>query len=229
MMMVDSVFLNWLRYRSYWSYNSIIIIIGENRSGKSFMGCGLCEQLDYGFNENKIVFDMETFLDFVDKAKPCWLLFDEVGCSLDRSEWWSTENRIFGQVSEAYGKLGINLVMTLPSLGMLSRHGLEMAHFFIRMLGRGVGRVYQNWKNPLTGQHRPFTIGHVVNMMPSPRLWKVYEQKKMVFLDKKKAEWKELYNTKKLSRILTSKRIQNKINENSNPLYQTFDVKGLLV
>jgi len=66
-------------------------------------------------------------------------------------------------------------------------------------------------------------------MMPSPRLWKVYEQKKMVFLDKKKAEWKELYNTKKLSRILTSKRIQNKINENSNPLYQTFDVKGLLV
>jgi hypothetical protein len=219
----ESIFCNYLRYRQHFSFNSIIIIIGENRMGKSYFGCGLCENLDPNFNANKIVFDMETFLDFVDKAEPCWLLFDEVGCSLDRSEWWSTENRIFGQISEAYGKLGINLIMTLPSLGMLSRHGLEMSHFFIRMLSRGVARVYQNWKNPLTGQQHPFTIGHIVNLNPSKELWKAYEDKKMIFLNKKKTEWKQLYNTKKMSRLLTAQKIRNKVNFDVNPANQFSD------
>lgn len=221
----DSVFCNYLRYRQHFSFNTIIIVVGDKRMGKSFLACALGEMMDAKFNVDNIVFDLDAFLDFVDKAEPCWLVYDEIGVTLDRYTWFSTENRIFGQCAETYGKLGINLIMTLPKLEMLSKNGLAMCDFFINMLRRGIGRIYINRKYPLDihGKFRTPILGHMVDASPSPELWKVYEEKKMAYLKSLTKGWKEQYKTTKLKAMLTSKRIRNKVEQDTNPMLQIAD------
>jgi hypothetical protein len=198
--------------------------------GKSFLALALAEMLDTNFDVDKVVFDLDSFLNYVDKAKPCWIVFDETQVIADKYQWYSVENRIFGQVTETYGKLGINLIMTLPSLAMLSMNGLLMADFFINMLRRGIGRIYMNSKYPLDthGKFRTRLLGNIVDAEPSDELWFKYEEKKIKYLKEMTKGWKEKYHTDKLKKILTSKRLQAKFDAETNPLYHTFDTKKLL-
>ena len=207
MKMSDSIFIKMLKYRQYWDYNTILVIVGGARIGKSWCACGLAELLDPNFNKDKIIFSLKEFLKFVKSGKSCWLVFDEVGVTFSAYEWWSIENRIFGHVTEAFGKLNINLILTLPSISMLSKQGLAMTHYFIEMKRRGIGRIYLNYTIPIMGKRRVMTLGHLVGCSPTKKLWDSYEEKKMDFLNKKSDEWESLYKEHQLKGQLKAQRI----------------------
>lgn len=208
--MSNSTFVNYLKWREAQEFNCIIVIVGGAGMGKSWMGCALGEQLDNKFNSKKVIFTLAEFLDVVKRQEPCWLVFDECGLTLDRYSFWSIENRIFGHVTESFRKLGINLIMTLPSISMLSRQGLAMVHFIIDMKRRGLGRVYQNREIPIMGKRQVRILGHVWNLTPSKRLWYEYEEKKVNFLKEKSSEWAIVYKAHQLKGMNKAKRILQK-------------------
>jgi hypothetical protein len=203
--------INYLNFRSYHSYNSILVIVGENRTGKSYMALALAYMLDNNFNTDHIIFTFKEFLQFVKAQKSCWIIFDEIGLTASGSEWWSLENRLIGYITQSFGRLNINLIMTLPSLNMLSRQGFAMTTIVIRMLKRRVGRVYKIIKDPIKGKLYPYTIGHIrIGNIPKD-ISLPYERKKINFLHDKSAEWEKQYNSymDKMTTKFTPKPVQN--------------------
>jgi len=221
-----SVFVRWLKHRERRMFNCIMVVVGGAGIGKSWLAVALGQRLDPKFSINSIIFSFREFLEVVKKQKSCWLVFDEVGLTLDRASHWSLENRLFGHVSESFRKLQINLIMTLPSISMLSRQGLAMVHYIIAMRYRGMARVYENKEWPLTGQRRTPSFGHLKNLNPDRNLWQQYEDKKIKFLKDKAKEWGEVYSAHQLKGKLKTQRIFRKAQstqqvENFQPVFSS--------
>ena len=182
-----------IRYNSMHRKNNIIIIVGKQRSGKTYAGLKLCETYDEKFNKDAVCFDMKKFMKFIQKKRNRWVLFDEVGLEFDNILWYTLPARIIKYVCETYASRQINLVMTLPHLANLGLHIKTLSHFIIRMFRPKYGvligistdyihtGLYYKWLQWLE-------FGY-----PSQEVVKDYERLKDNFLTDKSFEWcKEL-------------------------------------
>ena len=144
--------LKWLNNNDY---NVNILMVGRNRIGKTYGALDLVYSLNKFFQNgiaeswdtNKpIKFWIFNLLDLIKKTEefkkmniPIWLVYEEVGESLGSHEWWSLPNRIFAKITQTWGSLKINLVMTLPKSKELSTTALAQIHYGIEVTSRGKG------------------------------------------------------------------------------------------
>jgi len=187
---LDTTILHRMTHRQ----NCIIIIVGQQRSGKSYAGLQLCEYYDPKFDRDSICFGMRQFMKFVRTNKRNrWILFDEVGVEFDNYLWFTIPNRVMKYIAETYASRQLHLVMTLPHLSGLLKQTRSLSHFIIKMfypskgilIGIGTDYIHPKmWYQYL--QLLDFD-------KPSKGIIKDYEKKKDEFLTQKAIDWsKEL-------------------------------------
>jgi len=172
--------------------NTIIIIVGKQRSGKSYAGLQLCSIWDDTFGSEKIFFEVADFLKWESQRKKIrweWALLDEMGIEADSHRWQMESARILKYVLEAGAFRKINLILTVPYFSMIIRQGRGLAHFLILMIRQGYGwlyvldadyyrdKLYHWWWHSI---HFPLPPKHIIVD---------YERKKARYWAKKVDEW----------------------------------------
>jgi len=188
----DFNFLDTVEWLQRTRQNVIIVIVGKQRSGKSYAALRICQEFDSKFSEDNVCFGMKEFMHFVRNYKKRWIIFDEAGVEFDRQTWWTIPNRVMKYVAETYASRQLNLVMTLPHLEGLLKQTKVLSHFIIRMWKPGKGlllgigtdyihpTLYYKWLQFLEFDY------------PRRSIVKFYERKKDEFLTKKGIEWSEM-------------------------------------
>lgn len=201
----DFDFLETLKYRAKHRQNNIIIIVGRQRSGKSWAGLKICEYMDKKFDRNAMCFGMKQFMNFVKNYKRRWILFDEIGVELDSATWWTIPNRIMKYVAETYASRQLNLVMTLPHLSGMLKQTRILSHFIIRMLHPSKGILIGISTDYIHEQLYYKWLQFLEFDRPSPSIIRTYEKKKDEFLSEKAIEWENLIvmtpDTKRISEL----------------------------
>jgi hypothetical protein len=177
-----------IKYNLDHRKNVLVIIVGQQRSGKSYAGLQLCETYDSKFDKNAICFSMKDFMQFVRTQRNKWVLFDEVGVEFDNVLWWSTPIRIMKYIVETYASRQINLVMTLPNLVGMSTAIKDLSYFIIRMHQPRYGLLIGIWTDHISKMGYKW-LQHLEFGMPSQSIIEDYEKKKDSFLSKKSIDW----------------------------------------
>lgn len=183
-----------IRYRMDHRQNCIIIIVGQQRSGKTYAGLQLCEMYDPKFNKDQICLGMKPFMKIVrSRRRNRWVLFDEVGVEFDNYMWFSIPNRVLKYVAETYASRGLHLVMTLPHLSGLLKQTRVLSHFIIRMYYPGAGMLVGIGTDFIRPKVYYKHLQKLIFGMPSDKIVKEYEKIKDDFLSQKAIDWsKEL-------------------------------------
>lgn len=177
-----------VRYNLDHRQNVIVIIVGRQRSGKSYAGLKMCETYDPKFDKNAMCFSMKDFMEFVRTQRRRWILFDEVGVEFDNILWWSTPVRIMKYLVETYASRQLNLVMTLPNLVGMSTAIKDLSYFIIRMYQPRYGLLIGIWTDHISKMGYKW-LQHLEFGLPSQDIIKEYEKKKDSFLTKKSIDW----------------------------------------
>jgi hypothetical protein len=183
-----------VRYRMSHRQNCIIILVGQQRSGKSYAGLQLCETYDKKFDKEQMIFGMKQFMEFLrSNRKNRWILFDEVGVEFDNVLWFSVPNRVMKYIAETYASRQLHLVMTLPHLSGLLKQTRTLSHFIIRMFYPSMGVLIGIGTDYIHPKEWYQWLQFLEFDYPSKELIVEYEKKKDEFLSKKTIDWsKEL-------------------------------------
>ena len=177
-----------IEYNLSHRQNNLIIIVGRQRSGKSYAGLQLCETYDSKFNKDALCFSMKDFMKFVRSQRNRWLLFDEVGVEFDNVLWWSTPVRIMKYIVETYASRQLNLVMTLPNLVGMSTAIKDLSYYIIRMFQPRYGLLIGIWTDHINKMGYKW-LQYLEFGMPSQAIIDEYEKKKDSFLTQKSIDW----------------------------------------
>jgi len=184
------LFTNMLQSRMRTSKNTVIIVIGELRSGKSYFSMKLGEMLrNYGiigrFDINHVYFNLEKMMKEIPYYKNDYIVLDEAGLQVSPSEWWSMQNRVFNYMSQMWGFRGLICCMTVPHLMMVTDKVKALTDFVIWMMNRKTARIYKLGSNVFTGRiyNKPFY--HLTNLeKPTKKIIDGYEKMKKENWDK---------------------------------------------
>jgi len=184
------LFTNMLLARMHTSKNTMIIVIGELRSGKTYFSMNLGEMLkDYRiirrFDINHVYFDLEKMMKEIPNYKNDYIILDEAGLQVSPSEWWSMQNRVFNYMSQMWGFRGLICVMTVPHLMMVTEKVKALTDFVVWMMNRKTARIYKMRSNVFTGTiyNKPFY--HLTDLpKPSKEIIDAYEKMKKENWDK---------------------------------------------
>jgi hypothetical protein len=180
--------------RQHIGLNSIFLWLGARGIGKSYGCLKVGEVFDRNFNVDRVVFNLESFLESLESIKKpySWLVFDELGLEIPAREWLSTANKIMSYISQSFRFTKINLSIATPNPSYVDVHIRELSDFWVVMQTRGVGRVYKVIHNPFAKPSRSLKTPYLCNIelgLPSDRLQRAYEDKRREVLSSKYAEY----------------------------------------
>ena len=168
-----------LEIRKRMNRDTIIIVVGEKRIGKSYAAIKIGEKLNRDFDVDKqVFFDVRPFLQWFNSAKDSVCVLDEVSVSYSNREWYSIQNKIFRNLLTVQGYKRNTLIMTLPSLSHLDKTAFDLCHLLLVGTDQGVFRCYRIKSNQLS--RKTFPIGfEILNFdKPSEKSLKKYEAMK---------------------------------------------------
>lgn len=142
------------------------VITGEVGSGKSYCALRLAEAIDENFNlDNVAVGKTSEFITLLEKAfngeiaQGSVLILDESGVGISAREWQSAQNRILGLVFQVIRKMGLFILLVLPTLSMLDINARRVMAYYIHSQyidyekELAVFKIYQtsydDWSNKL--------------------------------------------------------------------------------
>lgn len=116
--------------------NWMSIVCGDTGSGKSEYALRLCQLMDRDFNEDRIAFTVEEFLELVDADHPpgSFILFDEVGVALSHATHYDQDQIRLNHVLETWRAQNRGLVMTAPHMGLVQKASRGLLHAQIDMM-----------------------------------------------------------------------------------------------
>jgi len=181
--------------RNVKKYNRNIVIVGPTGIGKSYAALRMLEayynrleERDLGKKPENltdhIVFTPEHFLDLVNTLpQRSTIVFDEVGLSYDSASWYSSVNKLLTHCLESYRYKVINVIFTIPHLGLMDKKGLSLVHGIVNIRTRGYGIVYRINFNPLMGKRFQPRWGTLQISLPSNELCTEYDEIKKQYMD----------------------------------------------
>lgn len=116
--------------------NFNIVIIGKPGTGKSYCNLRLFEMIDPNFDQNRITFSPDQFLEIVNARPPpgsCAML-EEAGTSIARRTWYSQENLVMGSVMQTFRIQQLISSFTLPDTKFLDNNVLAMCDALIETI-----------------------------------------------------------------------------------------------
>ncbi|KKN60132.1 hypothetical protein LCGC14_0535100 [marine sediment metagenome] len=163
--------------------DTIIIMVGEKRTGKSWAAMKIAEKLDKNFDPAKqVFFDVGPFLQWFNDTKDSVAVIDEVSVNFANAQtWYAVENRIMRTLLTTQGYKRNTLIMTLPSITHLSKSSFELAHILMASVNTGIFRCYRIKTNQLS--RKTYPIGFEMLRFDKPR------DDTIAAYEKKKDEW----------------------------------------
>ena len=183
--------------------NWIGAFVGQTGSGKSYSAMRFAELIDRNFSADKVFFRIRDFIKAVHEKKikrgDC-VVIDEAGIGWGARSFMMQENKDMSALFQAVRFMNFGIILTVPSLHMVDRHGRDLLHATGRTLGinrtRGyvklqykmqeadaitghkVYRKYPRIRQP-NGQLKRITFIKVHK--PSEKLIREYEKRKKIF------------------------------------------------
>ena len=196
-----SFLTDYIQERFRHNQNFLCVITGKTGSGKSEAGLKICEDNDPTFNEERIIFKMREFMNYLNsnKCQPYqFFLLDELGATVPKREWYKISNRVFTYVMQTFRDKNLGVVMTVPTLGFVDKNVEPLLHFYIQTLhirrdvNQCITKAFIVDPNPKTGKvyykYPRVTKNKMIRVMkrtvfkrPSLKLRKLYIKKRKIF------------------------------------------------
>lgn len=179
-------FIRQLENRLKSGRNFVAVIHGQTRTGKSWLGGKICEQLDSNFSANHVYWFMDEVYEPLltgELIEGSFAMIDEVGASLDNRRFMSSINVHASHVLETFGMKKVSLILTVPSLKMVDPNVRRLMHCLIFQRDRGMARIYRIDMG-YDGTTYAFRIGKFEGVQkPSDAFCVAYEKKKREAFD----------------------------------------------
>jgi hypothetical protein len=192
-------FFDVLKWRLDRDRSNIIVIVGEQGSGKSNTGLYLVDRCNSLYYDKPTTLENNVFnsiKDFVMKMKnlqDCFILIEEVGTELNSKDWRQATNRVFRDIIETFRIKHINLIMTLPNLCDLDKSTRYLSHFIIKMEYPSKATIFRKLTSFLTDKIRFKPVWNFEDIpdmkLYNISLWKDYLAWHEKYLDNKNDEW----------------------------------------
>lgn len=180
--------MRFLLYRKKMNMNSIVLICGNVRTGKSFDALVLGEnfmKLTGGkFDVRKqCSFEIIPFLKWSQNSVDSVFILDEVGVSLNAQDWYEVQAKIMRNFIQAQGFRRNVLIIVLPSVAFLLKSIRFMINYIMETTEQGRCMWSKVKMDHTRGKAHIYTMGHIRFQLPSKEV--VEEYKKM------KKEWND--------------------------------------
>lgn len=213
------VFVKYNQYRIQSNKDSKIISLGAPGIGKSYSDLRIAEDLDNGFDINRVAFSPEELLAIVDSEldKGSAIVMEEVGVAMSSRSWYSNVNKALLYFFETCRSRNLILLFNTPTLSFLDsglrklftaqlehtgidyKNKLALAKPLLYQLNPSTDKVYRKYLRVKLyrgyGGTQPVKLIRIP--LPSTELTAQYEIKKQQFLDKLNKDIKESINPKK--------------------------------
>lgn len=136
-----------LLWRRKLNMNSILLIVGGVRTGKSYAGLKICERycklVGKEFDVKKQCgFEPVDYLEWVNAgAMDDAYFLDELGASISPQLWFTQQSRIFNTYTQIGGYRLNLLVMATPNISYLLKSVRFLLNYVIEMYSQGRGVV----------------------------------------------------------------------------------------
>jgi predicted ABC-type ATPase len=220
--------------------NFLCLITGPTGSGKSVSALSICEQLDKGFNADRIVFRIDKLMSLINSQtlKPgACILFDEAGVEFSNRNWQSTINKTLSILIQTCRSQKFILFLTVPYSDFVDTSVRKLFH--AEFLTQSIDRKWNECvikpqimqynsrkkKTYYKALRRPVIGGGLTKIntwgvgLPSKTLLDQYENVKQQWIEEKyKALEKEIAGLEKTEVPLTEKqetalKLMNKYND----------------
>jgi len=176
-------FMRHLLWRRRLNMNSIVLIVGGVRTGKSYMGLKIaeiyCRFLKKYFNViEQCSFDIIPFLKWSQTETDNIYVLDEVGCNLNPQEWYSVQSKVFRNFTQAQGFRRNVMVLVLPNISFLLKSIRFMVNYVIETRNQGKGYIRKVCMDHSRGKGWLMNIGSIKCSLPTKKTIDFYEQMK---------------------------------------------------
>lgn len=171
--------------------DSILFIVGEKRTGKSYSAIRLGEVLQKSWGlppfevEKQLFFEPEGLVKAFQKYTNRVLILDEASLSLDSRQWFTVESKILNSLLQTQGFRKNVVLLTSPTLADFDKRSLGFGHFMILTFRVGFSKVYRIKINQLFKKQMFQPIQHLSFELPGKKNVDKYESMKKVFNDAK--------------------------------------------
>ncbi|MBU1613661.1 hypothetical protein KKC87_04540 [Patescibacteria group bacterium] len=124
--------------------DTIIIIVGEKRSGKSYGAIKMAELINPNFDaEKQVFFHPKDFVRFMQTAQDDVCILDEASVYMSNRDWYDVQNKIMNQILMTQGFRRNVIIMTFPTLSHLDKQALDFCHYIITTLRLGLVKCFR--------------------------------------------------------------------------------------
>ncbi len=122
-----------------WKFNQnwLAAFLGGSGTGKSFSAIGVADYIDPNFTIDNVFFDIKSLLEAISEKKivkgSCAIL-DEAGISFSSREAMTKKNRQLSFLFQSMRYMNFGLIMTVPNLQLIDKHGRDLLHMTFRTL-----------------------------------------------------------------------------------------------
>lgn len=194
----EGILLRHLLWRRKLNMNSILLIVGGVRTGKSWTGLKLCDRYcklvgkKFDIRE-QCSFQPIDYLEWVQRGHEDDAFFlDEMGTSVSPQNWFTQQSRIFNTYTQIGGFRLNLLVMATPSISYLLKSVRFLLNYIIEMYSQGSGVVCKVRMIHRFGKGYLPTIGNIRVSKPRQSMIDIYEKQKREWNDEKLKEYIEI-------------------------------------
>ena len=138
------IVLEWARARIRKGYCPIILITGEQRSGKTCLALWFAQQLQRNFNpDEQLFFQVSKYAKAVHKFNNKVLVLDEAGIELDTYKYSDARQRCFSHVIQSQAYKQNTLILCLPHNTDIAKCHRKYIKMLICVTGHGRYKAYK--------------------------------------------------------------------------------------
>lgn len=147
--------------------DTVVIVIGPKRSGKSWNCLSLAEKFSDTFTvDNNVFFDLKPYVMWLQQSFASAGIIEEASIMASNRSWYEKQNIIFSELLTTQGFRKNFTFMNLPSLKHLDARNLPLCHYIFKTLGHGRVRCYSINTSDFTGKIFPFL--YEILTIPAP-------------------------------------------------------------
>lgn len=176
------------------NFDQVILITGDERSGKSSLAFHLADTLDPNWSLDNIGFTSEQVINITARAKSnSLIMMDEGSVSVHAADWNKREQLEFAKCFHVFGKMNLRYIITLPQKRYLNYSLREnRTHWWFHVTSHGVRRGWAQLHKSHHSKWKSFAWWTPVFTLKFPRYkgekWDIYERDyKIPFIKKQLA------------------------------------------
>jgi len=183
----EGILFRHLLWRRKLNMNSILLIVGGVRTGKSYAGLKICDRycklVGKEFDVRKQCgFEPIDYLEWVNRGATDDAYFlDEMGASISPQNWFTQQSRIFNTYTQIGGYRLNLLVMATPSISYLLKSVRFLLNYVIEMYSQGRGVVCKVRMIHRFGKGYLPNLGSLKVSKPRASIIAPYEEQKRIW------------------------------------------------